>query len=105
MELPVVDVGNDPLIPLLDAAKFLPKATTTTTHPQGIPYRLRKKRKILCRRTLEQYTLHGVNGVKLCTVRVGNRVYTTRGWINQFVAALNPHVQAATIASEPKLET
>jgi len=39
--------------------------------------------------TLHRWTKKGVNGVKLRTWRVGNRVYTTEAALDDFLAELN----------------
>lgn len=41
------------------------------------------------RSTMHRWTHHGVRGVKLATILVGGRRYTTRDAIDQFIAALS----------------
>jgi hypothetical protein len=60
---------NQKLVPLAQAAQFLPHCP----HPN----------------TLHRWRLNGVRGVKLRTVRLGGRHYTCQVWVDEFVAALN----------------
>lgn len=41
--------------------------------------------------TLRRWATSGVRGIKLRTNRVGGRRWTTRRWVEEFLAALNPN--------------
>lgn len=40
--------------------------------------------------TLLVWCSTGANGVKLQTIRIGRRLYTSREWVEEFVRAQNP---------------
>ena len=62
-----------------------------TDHDQTLSFR--QASKILpgnpSRSTLSRWAHHGVHGVKLTTILVGGRRFTTREAIDQFIAALS----------------
>lgn len=46
--------------------------------------------------TLTRWRLNGVRGVKLRCQRIGGRYYTSKQWLDEFVAALN-HAKAPPV--------
>ena len=63
-----IDIFNDELIPVRDAAKLFPGGGC-------------------CQASLNRYYNHGIKGVLLETVRSGGRVYTTKRAIEEFCKA------------------
>jgi len=68
------------LIPLKKLSKLLPR------HGDDKPVHTN---------TLFRWALQGVRGVKLRSVLVGGKRYTTQAWVDEFVAALNGTPQPA----------
>lgn len=81
----MIDLFDEDLIPLRHVADLLPRsAAGKAVHPN----------------TLRRWASTGLNGVQLETVRVGGRIYSTKGAVEAFVQAVS-----CSAASQPILST
>ncbi len=68
------------LIPLSALAGLLPGRRGKPVHPN----------------TLSRWCLRGVRGVRLRSVTVGQQRFTSRAWLDEFLASLNPDDKSRT---------